>query len=103
MAGHPKAKRRYAWSYPDKGEAQYVAALEIPPVESPITVVMAAIVAEVKKRRKNERKKQKYFCWCLSGFEPYSLEYVLWRGYQWGVVLPPVDNQCVTKTLCQSA
>jgi len=48
LTGHPKAKRCYAWSYQDKGETQYVTALEIPPVESPITAVRAAIAAEVK-------------------------------------------------------
>ena len=51
LIGHPKAKRCYAWSYQDKGEAQYVTALEIPPVESPITAVRAAIAAEVKGKK----------------------------------------------------
>ena len=46
LAGHSKAKRCYAWSFRDNGEAQYVTALEIPPVESPITAVRVAIVAE---------------------------------------------------------
>lgn len=49
LAGHPKARRCYAWSFQDRGEAQYVTALEIPPVESPITAVRAAIMAEAKK------------------------------------------------------
>ena len=51
LTGHPKAKRCYAWSYQDRGETQYVTALEIPPVESPITAVRAAIAAEVKERK----------------------------------------------------
>jgi hypothetical protein len=51
LTEHPKAKRCYAWSYQDKGETPYVTALEIPPVESPITAVGAAIAAEVKRRR----------------------------------------------------
>lgn len=51
LTGHPKAKRCYAWSYQDKGETQYVTALEIPPVESPITAVRAAIAAEVNAKR----------------------------------------------------
>jgi hypothetical protein len=51
LIGHPKAKRCYAWSYQDKGETQYVTALEIPPVESPITAVRAAIMAEVKGKK----------------------------------------------------
>jgi hypothetical protein len=50
LAGHPKAKRCYAWSFQDNGETQYVTALEIPPVESPITAVRASIVADAKKR-----------------------------------------------------
>jgi hypothetical protein len=47
LAGHTKAKRCYAWSYQDKGETQYVITLEIPPVESPITAVRVAIMAEI--------------------------------------------------------
>jgi hypothetical protein len=50
LTGHPKAKRCYAWSYQDKGETQYVTALEIPPVESPITAVRAAIAAETNRK-----------------------------------------------------
>lgn len=37
--------------YQDKGETQYVTALEIPPVESPTTVVRAAILAEEKGKK----------------------------------------------------
>lgn len=34
LAGHPKAKRAYAWGYPNgKGGLEVVAVLEIPPVE----------------------------------------------------------------------
>lgn len=54
LTGHAKAKRCYAWSYQDKGETQYVITLEIPPVESPITAVRVAIVADV--RNKNEKR-----------------------------------------------
>ena len=36
---HRKAKRCYAWSYIDGDEHQYVAVLEIPPVDSPETAV----------------------------------------------------------------
>jgi hypothetical protein len=50
LTGHPKAKRCYAWSFQDKGETQYVITLEIPPVESPITAVRVAIVADAKGR-----------------------------------------------------
>jgi len=45
LTGHAKAKRCYAWSYEDKGETQYVTALEIPPVVSPQTAVRAAITS----------------------------------------------------------
>jgi hypothetical protein len=51
LNGHPKAKRCYAWSFQDNCETQYVTALEIPPVESPITAVRAAIVADAKKEK----------------------------------------------------
>jgi hypothetical protein len=51
LTGHPKAKRCYAWSYQDKGETQYAITLEVPPVESPITAVRVAIMAESKKKK----------------------------------------------------
>jgi hypothetical protein len=51
LSGHPKSKRCYAWSYHDKGKTQYVTALEIPPVESPITAVRVVITAEVKGKK----------------------------------------------------
>ena len=50
LSGHPKAKRAYAWGYPNgKGGLEVVAVLEIPPVESPITAVRAAIAATTKR------------------------------------------------------
>ena len=50
LTGHPKAKRAYAWGYPNgKGGLEVVAVLEIPPVESPVTAVRAAIAAMAKK------------------------------------------------------
>lgn len=53
LAGHPKAKRAYAWGYaPDRSAGlEVVAVLEIPPVESPVTAVRAAIVAEAKAKK----------------------------------------------------
>jgi hypothetical protein len=51
VAGHPKVKRCYAWSFQDKGEKQHVTALEIPPVESPITAVRVAIAAEARGKK----------------------------------------------------
>lgn len=50
LTGHAKAKRAYAWGYPNgKGGLEVVAVLEIPPVESPVTAVKAAIAAQSKK------------------------------------------------------
>lgn len=45
IAGHPNAKRCYAWSFQDGGERRYVTVLEIPPVKSPQTAVRAAIAS----------------------------------------------------------
>jgi len=45
ISGHAKAKRCYAWSYPDGNETQFVTVLEIPPVESPQTAVRVAIAS----------------------------------------------------------
>lgn len=42
LAGHPKAKRAYAWSHrsgKDDSDERFVAVLEIPPVDSPQTAV----------------------------------------------------------------
>jgi hypothetical protein len=54
LTGHPKAKRAYGWSHRqgegDEGE-RFVAVLEVPPVESPVTAVRASIMADAKKRR----------------------------------------------------
>jgi hypothetical protein len=53
IAGHPRAKRCYAWNYQNNGETQYDNALKIPPVESPITAVTVAIAAEAKEKNEN--------------------------------------------------
>jgi hypothetical protein len=47
LAGHPKATRPYAWTrkLPD-GKTRTYAVLNIPPVDSPVAAVRAAIVAE---------------------------------------------------------
>jgi hypothetical protein len=47
LAGHPSAKRAYAWSYelPD-GKRRFFAVLHMPPIMSPREAVRAAIVAE---------------------------------------------------------
>jgi hypothetical protein len=48
ITGHAKAKRCYAWSFPEGNETRYVTALEIPPVESAQTAVRASIASSVK-------------------------------------------------------
>jgi hypothetical protein len=56
LTGHPKAKRAYAWAHKDgpaDSQDRYVAVLEIPPVESAVTAVRAAIVAERKRTQSN--------------------------------------------------
>ena len=55
LMGHAKAKRAYAWSHregPNDSGERFVAVLEIPPVESPVTAVRAAIMSDAKKRSK---------------------------------------------------
>jgi hypothetical protein len=57
LRNHPKSKRCYGWSYPERGHDQderFVAVLEIPPVTSPETAVKVAAAAEIKKRLKNK-------------------------------------------------
>lgn len=44
-AGHPKAKRCYAWGFEDAGETRDIGVLELPPVESPQTAVRIAIAS----------------------------------------------------------
>ncbi len=43
LHGHPKAKRAYGWGYEQDGSTKYITVLDIPPVDSPITAVRAAI------------------------------------------------------------
>ena len=56
IEGHPKAKRAYAWGYPNEkrgGKFDFVTVLEVPPVTSPQTAVKAAIVAQARGARSN--------------------------------------------------
>ena len=48
LAGHPNAKRAYAWSHALDGTTRrrFFAVLHIPPIDSPVAAVRAAIVAE---------------------------------------------------------
>ncbi len=46
LEGHPKASRAFAWGYKDgAGEIQYVAVLNVPPINSPREAVQAAIAS----------------------------------------------------------
>lgn len=47
---HPQAQEAYAWSSPIEGsdKRRFFAVLKLPPIESPIDAVRAAIVAEQK-------------------------------------------------------
>ena len=54
LAGHPKAKRAYAWSHLDgknDDRTRFVAVLEIPPVESAETAVRVQIVKDAKGKK----------------------------------------------------
>jgi hypothetical protein len=48
LAGHSSAKRAYAWSSPIDGsdKRRFFAVLHIPPIDSPLAAVRAAIVTE---------------------------------------------------------
>ena len=49
LTNHPKTNKCYAWQYiDDQGDQQFVTVLEIPPVNSPLKAVQAAIVSENK-------------------------------------------------------
>jgi hypothetical protein len=51
LAGHPKAKRAYAWSSERKdGKRRFYAVLHLGPVTGPVEAVRAAIVAEQRAR-----------------------------------------------------
>ena len=45
---HKKAKRCFAWSYIDGDEHQYVAVLEIPPIDSPEKAVRLSMGSQIK-------------------------------------------------------
>ena len=49
LTGHPKAKRAYGWSY---GEPeQFIAILELPPVDSAESAVKVGVAYQIKKDR----------------------------------------------------
>ena len=43
LKGHPKAKRAYAWGYPDQGELTITTVLGLPPIRSALDAVRASI------------------------------------------------------------
>jgi hypothetical protein len=54
ITSHAKAKRCYAWGYPDEkqpAKLDVVTVLEIPPVVSPETAVKVAIASRAKKTK----------------------------------------------------
>lgn len=59
LAGHPKAKRAYAWSHRDGKDdldEKFVTVLELPPVVSPQTAVQVAVAKEIKQAREKKAK-----------------------------------------------
>lgn len=49
IRGHPQATKCYAWAYQTDTGRRFLAVLELPPVDSPINAVRAAIMSDVKK------------------------------------------------------
>jgi hypothetical protein len=49
IAGHPKAKRAYGWSFQGGNQTRYITVLEIPPIESDLTTVRAAIASKAQR------------------------------------------------------
>lgn len=53
LTDHPKTNKCYAWQYvDDNGDQQFVTVLEIPPINSPLKAVQAAIVNKYKDKSK---------------------------------------------------
>ena len=52
LDGHSEATRCYAWSHTTEPEGRrFVAVLHVPPVDSPVSAVRAALAQEIRKRR----------------------------------------------------
>ena len=50
LAGHPRASQCYAWGFQDDdGKWQYVAVLQVAPVDTPLKAVQAYIISREKK------------------------------------------------------
>jgi len=53
LTGHATASRAYAWSHEaDSGGRRFVAVLHVPPVDTPLKALRAALVAEHRARSK---------------------------------------------------
>lgn len=50
LIDHPPAKRAYAWSKDEFGETLHVVILGIPPINSPVDAVRAAIIEEARQK-----------------------------------------------------
>ena len=50
LIDHPPAKRAYAWSKDEFGAMRHVVILGIPPVNSPVDAVRAAIIEEAQQK-----------------------------------------------------
>lgn len=46
LVGHPQADKCFAWGHDDSGGEKIVAVLGVPPIDSSLAAVRAAIVAE---------------------------------------------------------
>ena len=52
ISGHTEATRCYAWRHATEPEGRrFVAVLHVPPVDSPVSAVRAALVREIRERR----------------------------------------------------
>lgn len=47
LAGHPKASEVFAWAFDNGNEPQYIAALEVPPINDPSDAMRAAIASKL--------------------------------------------------------
>lgn len=52
IRGHPLATKCFAWAYQTDNGRRFMAVLEVPPVDSPLNAVRAAIVSDAKKTDK---------------------------------------------------
>jgi hypothetical protein len=56
IAGNPQTDTCYAWSYPIEGSTKrrYYTVLKIPPIDSPEKAVRAAIIDDLKNKRRSK-------------------------------------------------